>query len=170
MTPYTVYVFFLMLYLLGHHFSICYPLTLPACGLVCIHCTSSLITLLADIGAINYGTDGRWSNVHRLIVWRIMFVASLPLTKFTDHMIISMQVGSVIITKMDGHAKGGGALSAVAATKSPIMFLGTGMIAHRSNSNSASFAACITTGNATPELPSMQRSYHQFNDCKHACA
>ena len=27
---------------------------------------------------------------------------------------------------MDGHAKGGGALSAVAATKSPIMFLGTG--------------------------------------------
>ena len=39
-----------------------------------------------------------------------------------------MQVGSVIITKMDGHAKGGGALSAVAATKSPIMFLGTGMI------------------------------------------
>ena len=37
-----------------------------------------------------------------------------------------MQVGSVIITKMDGHAKGGGALSAVAATKSPIMFLGTG--------------------------------------------
>ena len=43
-------------------------------------------------------------------------------------MVFSMQVGSVIITKMDGHAKGGGALSAVAATKSPIMFLGTGMI------------------------------------------
>ena len=37
-----------------------------------------------------------------------------------------MQVGSVIITKMDGHAKGGGALSAVAATKSPIAFLGVG--------------------------------------------
>ncbi len=36
------------------------------------------------------------------------------------------QVGSVIITKMDGHAKGGGALSAVAATKSPIAFLGLG--------------------------------------------
>lgn len=35
-------------------------------------------------------------------------------------------VGSVIITKMDGHAKGGGALSAVAATQSPIIFLGTG--------------------------------------------
>lgn len=36
------------------------------------------------------------------------------------------QVGAVIMTKMDGHAKGGGALSAVAATKSPIIFLGTG--------------------------------------------
>ena len=29
-------------------------------------------------------------------------------------------VGSVIITKLDGHAKGGGALSAVAATGAPI--------------------------------------------------
>eukprot|EP00727_Mastigamoeba_balamuthi_P007730 m51a1_g3578 putative signal recognition particle 54 kda protein 2-like (479) ;mRNA; r:1116717-1118604 len=35
-------------------------------------------------------------------------------------------VGAVIITKLDGHAKGGGALSAVAATKSPIIFIGTG--------------------------------------------
>ena len=35
-------------------------------------------------------------------------------------------VGAVIVTKLDGHAKGGGALSAVAATKSPIVFLGTG--------------------------------------------
>eukprot|EP00003_Mantamonas_plastica_P021577 TRINITY_DN3517_c0_g2_i1.p1 TRINITY_DN3517_c0_g2~~TRINITY_DN3517_c0_g2_i1.p1 ORF type:complete len:509 (-),score=185.37 TRINITY_DN3517_c0_g2_i1:123-1607(-) len=35
-------------------------------------------------------------------------------------------VGSCIITKMDGHAKGGGALSAVAATGSPIIFIGTG--------------------------------------------
>ena len=35
-------------------------------------------------------------------------------------------MGSVIITKLDGHAKGGGALSAVAATESPITFIGTG--------------------------------------------
>ncbi|CAF4447248.1 unnamed protein product, partial [Rotaria magnacalcarata] len=35
-------------------------------------------------------------------------------------------VGSVIITKLDGHGKGGGALSAVAATKSSIIFIGTG--------------------------------------------
>ncbi|CAD6228165.1 unnamed protein product [Miscanthus lutarioriparius] len=38
----------------------------------------------------------------------------------------SVEVGAVIVTKMDGHAKGGGALSAVAATKSPVIFIGTG--------------------------------------------
>lgn len=37
-----------------------------------------------------------------------------------------VDVGAVIITKLDGHAKGGGALSAVAVTKSPIIFIGTG--------------------------------------------
>uniref|UniRef100_A0ACD5ULL2 Uncharacterized protein n=1 Tax=Avena sativa TaxID=4498 RepID=A0ACD5ULL2_AVESA len=38
----------------------------------------------------------------------------------------SVSVGAVIVTKMDGHANGGGALSAVAATKSPVIFIGTG--------------------------------------------
>eukprot|EP00921_Rhytidocystis_pertsovi_P021299 GHVQ01034026.1.p1 GENE.GHVQ01034026.1~~GHVQ01034026.1.p1 ORF type:complete len:487 (-),score=81.15 GHVQ01034026.1:158-1618(-) len=38
----------------------------------------------------------------------------------------SVEVGSVVVTKLDGHAKGGGALSAVAATDSPILFIGTG--------------------------------------------
>lgn len=38
----------------------------------------------------------------------------------------AVAVGSVIITKLDGHAKGGGALSAVSATGSPIIFYGTG--------------------------------------------
>mmetsp|Transcript_11118 Transcript_11118/g.17776 ORF Transcript_11118/g.17776 Transcript_11118/m.17776 type:complete len:513 (+) Transcript_11118:72-1610(+) len=38
----------------------------------------------------------------------------------------AVDVGSIIITKLDGHAKGGGALSAVAATGSPITFIGTG--------------------------------------------
>lgn len=37
-----------------------------------------------------------------------------------------VDVASVIITKLDSHAKGGGALSAVAATKSPVLFIGTG--------------------------------------------
>jgi len=35
-------------------------------------------------------------------------------------------VGAVIVTKTDGHARGGGALAAVAATRAPIIFLGTG--------------------------------------------
>lgn len=38
----------------------------------------------------------------------------------------SVDVGAVIVTKLDGHAKGGGALSAVSATRSPVVFLGTG--------------------------------------------
>ncbi|CAG0898495.1 unnamed protein product [Cyprideis torosa] len=37
-----------------------------------------------------------------------------------------VDVAAVIITKLDGHARGGGALSAVAATRSPIIFIGTG--------------------------------------------
>jgi len=38
----------------------------------------------------------------------------------------AVPVGSVIISKLDGHAKGGGAISAVSATESPIRFIGTG--------------------------------------------
>lgn len=38
----------------------------------------------------------------------------------------SAEVGAVIVTKLDGHAKGGGALSAVSATQSPVIFIGTG--------------------------------------------
>ena len=38
----------------------------------------------------------------------------------------AVDVGAVIVTKTDGHAKGGGALAAVAATRAPILFLGTG--------------------------------------------
>jgi signal recognition particle subunit SRP54 len=34
--------------------------------------------------------------------------------------------GAIIITKMDGHANGGGAISAVATTHTPIVFIGTG--------------------------------------------
>ncbi len=35
-------------------------------------------------------------------------------------------IGSIMVTKLDGSAKGGGALSAVAATGAPIKFIGTG--------------------------------------------
>jgi signal recognition particle subunit SRP54 len=37
-----------------------------------------------------------------------------------------VDVGGVIMTKLDGHAKGGGAISAVSETKAPILFIGTG--------------------------------------------
>lgn len=37
-----------------------------------------------------------------------------------------VDVGAVIVTKLDGHAKGGGALSAVSSTGSPIIYIGTG--------------------------------------------
>ncbi|ORX38498.1 SRP54-type protein [Kockovaella imperatae] len=42
----------------------------------------------------------------------------------------SADFGAIIVTKLDGHAKGGGAISAVAATKTPIIFLGTGEHLH----------------------------------------
>ena len=35
-------------------------------------------------------------------------------------------IGAILITKLDGSARGGGALSAVAATGAPIKFIGTG--------------------------------------------
>ncbi|TFF84753.1 signal recognition particle protein [Candidatus Heimdallarchaeota archaeon] len=35
-------------------------------------------------------------------------------------------IGSIVVTKLDGSAKGGGALSACAATKAPIKFIGVG--------------------------------------------
>lgn len=38
----------------------------------------------------------------------------------------AVDVTGVIITKLDGTAKGGGALSAVAVTKAPVVFIGTG--------------------------------------------
>jgi len=38
----------------------------------------------------------------------------------------SVGVSGVVLTKLDGSAKGGGALSAIAVTKAPIVFVGTG--------------------------------------------
>ena len=42
----------------------------------------------------------------------------------------SSDFGAIVLTKMDGHAKGGGAISAVAATNTPIIFIGTGEHIH----------------------------------------
>lgn len=40
------------------------------------------------------------------------------------------EFGAIILTKMDGDAKGGGAISAVAATNTPVIFIGTGEHIH----------------------------------------
>ncbi|KAG8372516.1 hypothetical protein BUALT_Bualt12G0074300 [Buddleja alternifolia] len=45
---------------------------------------------------------------------------------FQSNSSIQAAVGAVIVTKMDGDAKGGGALNAVAAMKNPVIFMGTG--------------------------------------------
>lgn len=42
----------------------------------------------------------------------------------------SIDVGSIIITKLDGHAKGGGAVTAVATIGAPIQFIGVGEQIH----------------------------------------
>ncbi|QID88502.1 Signal recognition particle [Saccharomyces pastorianus] len=42
----------------------------------------------------------------------------------------SSDFGAIILTKMDGDARGGGAISAVAATNTPIIFIGTGEHIH----------------------------------------
>ncbi|KAI9096963.1 signal recognition particle 54 kDa protein [Phlyctochytrium arcticum] len=52
--------------------------------------------------------------------------ADLQARAFRD----AVPIGSIIVTKLDGHAKGGGAISAVAATGSPILFIGTGEHIH----------------------------------------
>lgn len=74
----------------------------------------------------------------------------------------SVEVGAVIVTKLDGHAKGGGALSAVAATKSPVIFYGTGALARCPPSPAAPRPrACnaetlLAAGDA-PQLPAAGR-------------
>ena len=58
-----------------------------------------------------------------LVIDAVMGQAAGPQAKaFHD----AIQLTGVIITKMDGSAKAGGALSAVQATKAPVVFIGTG--------------------------------------------
>ena len=52
------------------------------------------------------------------------------------------------MTKLDGHAKGGGALSAVAATQSPIIFIGCS----RSTSFDIDFQCHTGTGEHIDDL------------------
>lgn len=108
-----------------------YPCTVFAASAV-LHAYLSCHSVPACTPAnCDAGYGASWQSVrlapaHHLTISNFR---TIKLQNVKGRMVTSMQVGSVIITKMDGHAKGGGALSAVAATKSPIMFLGTGMIA-----------------------------------------
>eukprot|EP01050_Picozoa_sp_SAG11_P001342 SAG11_NODE_57_length_19200_cov_18.288417_10_plen_241_part_00 len=71
----------------------------------------------------------------------------------------AIDVGSVIVTKLDGHAKGGGALSAVGATGAPIVAIGTGehfdQVALLSRS-SACFFRCPHPPSTHPTHPDQQ--------------
>ncbi len=76
-----------------------------------------LIQEIIDINAISQATH-RWLVIDAALGQQ----ASEQARRFHD----AIDIDGVIITKMDGTAKGGGALSAVAETKSAIVFIGSG--------------------------------------------
>jgi signal recognition particle subunit SRP54 len=99
------------------------------------------IELFADKDLIIVDTAGRHKEEHELIKEMkslekkikpdevIMVIdgtigqqALLQAKKFHE----TTPIGAIIVTKLDGSARGGGALSAVAATGAPIKFVGTG--------------------------------------------
>ena len=57
-----------------------------------------------------------------VVDWTLGQQASTQATAFHE----ATPIGSIIVTKLDGSARGGGALSAVAATGAPIKYIGTG--------------------------------------------
>jgi signal recognition particle subunit SRP54 len=77
----------------------------------------ALIREIIDINAIVKATH-RWLVIDAALGQQ----ASEQARRFHD----AIAIDGVIITKMDGTAKGGGALSAVAETKSGIVFIGSG--------------------------------------------
>lgn len=76
-----------------------------------------LIREIIDINTISQATH-RWLVIDAALGQQ----ASEQARRFHD----AIDIDGVIITKMDGTAKGGGALSAVAETKSAIVFIGSG--------------------------------------------
>jgi signal recognition particle subunit SRP54 len=76
-----------------------------------------LIQEIIDINNISQATH-RWLVIDAALGQQ----ASEQARRFHD----AIDIDGVIITKMDGTAKGGGALSAVAETKSAIVFIGSG--------------------------------------------
>jgi signal recognition particle subunit SRP54 len=78
---------------------------------------TELIQEIIDINSISRATH-RWLVIDAALGQQ----ASEQARRFHE----AIQIDGVIITKMDGTAKGGGALSAVAETKSGIVFIGSG--------------------------------------------
>ena len=78
---------------------------------------ADLIQEIIDINAISNATH-RWLVIDAALGQQ----ASEQARRFHE----AIDIDGVIITKMDGTAKGGGALSAVAETKSGIVFIGSG--------------------------------------------
>ena len=78
---------------------------------------ADLIQEIIDINAISNATH-RWLVIDAALGQQ----ASEQARRFHE----AIDIDGVIITKMDGTAKGGGALSAVAETKSGIIFIGSG--------------------------------------------
>ena len=74
--------------------------------------------------------QARWTHKGRrsiyIYIYIYMYMYIYVYIHIQSHVIRTLHFLQVIITKLDGHAKGGGALSAVAATGAPITHIGTG--------------------------------------------
>ncbi|EEF38930.1 signal recognition particle 54 kD protein, putative [Ricinus communis] len=69
-------------------------------------------------------------------------------------------VGAMVITKMDGHAKGGVALSAVAATNSLVIFIGTGE--HMSNFQQFDAQSFVSLLSGMGDLSGFNEKVHEI--------
>jgi signal recognition particle subunit SRP54 len=77
----------------------------------------------ADKDVIIIDTSGRHKEEQELIKEMRMLENNIR----PDEVVLeATPIGSILVTKLDGSARGGGALSAVAATGAPIKFIGTG--------------------------------------------
>jgi signal recognition particle GTPase len=71
---------------------------------------------------VGISTANAWMQSPDLVIF--VMDSSIGQTAFDQAQAFKqiVSVGAVIVTKMDGHAKGGGGLSIVAAAKSPFFF------------------------------------------------
>jgi hypothetical protein len=94
-----------------------------------LHMSTTLVKLMLRFWEARLGHHGHAASCVSFfpgLTCNDSFSTSSLCACVTHTLVLVNQVGAVIMTKMDGHAKGGGALSAVSATQAPIIFLGTG--------------------------------------------